>query len=114
MKVIHLRTDRVIASNIKHARTAFERLRGLMFTRKLVDYDGLLLEPCNSIHNCFVFFALDVIFVDKDNQVVKVLRNFKPWRFSWIYFRARKVIEIPAGNLIDDILIGDQLEVRGV
>ena len=114
MEIIHLKTDRVIASKIKYASTAIERLRGLMFTRELVGMDGLLLEPCNSIHNCFVFFSLDVIFLDKNNKVVKVIRDFKPWRFSWIYLKARKVIEIPAGKLIEGIDIGDELEVRGV
>ena len=114
MEIIHLRTNRKITNNTKYARTGFERLKGLMFTRKLVGMDSLLLEPCNSIHNCFVFFALDVVFIDKNNKVVKVLRDFKPWRFSWIYLSARKVLELPAGNLIDDIVKGDQLEVRGV
>ena len=53
-------------------------------------------------------------FVDKNYKVVKVLRNFKPWRFSWIYFKASKVIELPSGKVPSDIIKGDQLEVLGV
>lgn len=114
MEIVHLPTGRLVTKNTKYANTLFERLRGLMFRRELIGMDSLLLEPCNSVHNCFVYFSLDIIFIDKENKVVKIVRDFKPWRFSWIYFSARKVLEMPAGALLDNIEVGDELEVRGV
>ena len=85
-----------------------------MFIKEMKGMDGVLLDPCNSIHNCFVRFSLDVVFIDKNLKVLKVIRNFKPWRFTKIYFRAKCVLELPAGKLIDEIKEGDELEVSGV
>ncbi len=114
MIVVHKKTERIIAKNVKLANTFNSRLLGLMFIKEMKDMDALLLEPGNSIHNCFVRFSLDVIFMDSENKVVKVIRGFKPWRFTRIYFKSRRVLELTAGSLIDNIEIGDELEVRGV
>jgi uncharacterized membrane protein (UPF0127 family) len=114
MILIHMKTNRTIAKNIKIADSFFSRLIGLTFVKEMKGMDALLLIPGNSIHNCFVRFAIDVIFIDKENKVVKVIRGFKPWRFTRIYFSANKVLEMKAGTLIADIEKGDQLEVRGV
>lgn len=114
MEIIHSTTNRSIAKNVKYAHSMLDRMLGVMFIKEMKGMDGLLIDPCNSIHNCFVRFSLDVIFIDKENKVVKIIRDFRPWRFTRIYFKSRKVLELPAGSLIDNISIGDQLEVRGV
>ena len=114
MKLYWPKTGLVLASNIKFARSFRERLIGLMFQEKMRGFDALILDPANSIHNCFVRFPIDALFVDRQYRVVGILRNFKPWRFSRIYFKSRKVIELAAGSLPDDIGIGDTVEVRDV
>lgn len=111
MKIIHKRTNIVLGSNIRKATSFRDRLLGLMFLDEMKNMDGLLIEPCRSIHNFFVRFPIDVVFISKSNKVVKVLRNFRPWYVSGIYFRASKTLELPAGALHDDIKPGDQLEV---
>lgn len=113
MKVVHKKTKYCLGENIKLANTFFSRLKGLMFEKHMIG-DGLILDPGNSIHNCFVRFPIDAIFVDNDFKIVKIIRVFKPWRFSWIYLKARKVIELPAGKVPDSIKVGDELEVTGV
>lgn len=113
MKVIHKKTNFILGEDIRSATTFGERLQGLMFRKQMIG-DGLLLEPCASVHNCFVRFPIDVVFLDRDNTVVKVLRNFKPWRFSWFYFGARRALELPSGKVPADIIKGDELEVMGV
>ena len=113
MKVIHSKTNFLLGSDIRFANSFRDRLLGLMFSKNMIG-DGLLLEPCNSVHNCFVRFPIDVVFIDNDNKVVKVLRHFKPWRFSWIYLGARRALELPAGKVPNDVVKGDQLEVMGV
>ena len=113
MRVVHKKTDFVLGEDVRYANSFRERLLGLMFSKEMIG-DGLLLEPCTSIHNCFVRFPIDVIFMDRDNKVVKVLRHFKQWRFSWIYLGARRALELPAGKVPDEISKGDQLEVMGV
>lgn len=114
MIIVNKRNNEILAQNIKLADSFFDRLMGVMFIKEMKDMDGLLLSPGNSIHNFFVRFALDVVFIDRKNRVVKVIRGFKPWRMTRIYFTAVKVLELPAGKLIEDIKVGDELEVRYV
>ena len=94
----------VVASNI------FSRMKGLMFSTKLPDCDGFLISPCNSIHTFFMLYDLDVVFLDNDFKIVKILRRLSPWRMSWIYFKARHVLEMKGGTLIENIKCGDSLE----
>lgn len=113
MKLTHVESGFCLGEDIRLANTFYSRLKGLMFSKTMIG-DGLILDPGNSIHNCFVRFPIDAIFVDGNLKIVKIIRVFKPWRFSLIYFRARKVIELPAGKVPEFIKVGDQLEVTGV
>ena len=76
------------------ARTFWQRLRGLMWRKGLPPGEGLLILKCNAIHTCFMRFAIDATFLDRDGGVVKVVRNIRPWRLCvWGGRRACKVLE---------------------
>ena len=113
MEFIHQKSKFSFGKDIRHANTMFSRMKGLMFAKEMIG-DGIILDPGNSIHNCFVRFPIDVIFLNNDFKVIKIVRSFKPWRFSWIYFKATKVLELPDGKIPQDVREGDYLEVRGV
>ena len=84
----------ILGFRAKVARTFRERTRGLIGTKSLAPDEGLLIEKCNAIHTCFMSFPIDACFLDKDDQVVKVVRNLRPWRlFVWGGWRATKVLE---------------------
>lgn len=100
--------------DLKEAKSFFQRLLGLMFIKEMKDMDALLFDNCRSIHNSFVRFPIDVLFLDKEDKVVKVIKGFRPWRWTRIYWRAKKVIEFPAGALPTDIVPGDEVEFQGV
>lgn len=102
-----------ISDNILVADNIITRLIGLMF-RKRPLAEGLLLEPCNSIHTFFMRYSLDVVFLNRENRAVKIIRNLQPWRMTWIYFKANKTLELPAGNLPASLKEGDLLEVEYV
>ena len=105
----------IIAENILVANNLVSRLIGLMFLKTPPQRSqGLLLEPCNSIHTFFMRYSLDVVFLNSQNEVVKIIRNLKPWRMTWIYFRARKTLEVPAGKLPASVEPGQVLEVESV
>ena len=79
------------------AETAFERMRGLIGRARLPPGRGLLILKCNCIHTFFMSFPIDAWFLDRDGQVVKVVRNIPPWRlFVWGGWRAKKVLETAA------------------
>ena len=47
----------------------------------------------------FMQFPIDVIFLSRDNEIIKIYKNLKPWRISSIIRSAVCVIELPAGTI---------------
>ena len=87
------------------ARTFFERIRGLIGTKSLPEGEGMLILRCNSIHTFFMSFPIDAAFLDRDGNVVKTVRNIRPWRFFvWGGFRAVKVLETASAVDIDNVV----------
>lgn len=89
----------VICEQMIVANQFFSRLKGLMFSESIPNGDGFLINPCRSIHTFFMLYPLDLVFLDENYKVIKVLENFKPWRMSWIYFRATQTLELKGGHL---------------
>lgn len=114
MKVILKKNQFILGSNVKHATKFLDKLVGLMFIKEMKDMDGLIIEDCKSIHNSFVRFPIDVLFLSRDNEIIKIIRSFKPWRWSFIYLKSKRVLELPENTLPEDIKIGDEVEVIGV
>lgn len=76
----------------------FLRLRGLMFQNELPSATGLLLAPCNSVHMCFMRFAIDVVYMDKEFNVVKIVKNLRPWIGISMCNKAWAALEMTAGE----------------
>ncbi len=115
MKICIKYQGRVIADNILLAESFFDRLVGLMFRSSPPHQSqGLLIDPCNSIHTFFMRYALDVVFLNSENKVVKIIRDLRPWRITWLYWRAVKTLELRAGQFPTEIKEGDFLEVTNV
>lgn len=100
MKIINKTSSAVLAEDVVVADTPFKRMKGLLWRKEFSKGQALILEPCNSIHTFFMRFAIDVLFVDKDNRVVKVVSNIRPFRLSGIYFNAAFAIELPNGTIL--------------
>ena len=84
----------ILGFKAKVARTFWERTRGLIGTKSLASDEGLLIERCNAIHTFFMGFPIDAIFLDRNDRVVKTVRNIRPWTFFvWGGWRAVKVLE---------------------
>lgn len=76
----------------------FTRFAGLMFRKKLPAATGLFLAPCNGVHMCFMRFAIDVVYLDKEYKVIKVVKNLKPWIGLSMCSKAWGTIELVAGE----------------
>jgi len=54
------------------------RLRGLMMKKSI---DRILCFPkCNSIHTMFMLINIDVYMTDKNNKILYIYKNLKPWK----------------------------------
>lgn len=88
---------------VQVADTFLSRLRGLMLRspQSLPMGTGLLIAPCTSIHMMFMRFAIDVVYITKDYEVVKCVRHVRPWIGVSASFdcRAWAVLELPSGSI---------------
>lgn len=91
--------NQVLSRTATLANTLAARTKGLLGRDGLNEGEALIIDPCNSIHTFFMRFPIDVAFVDSSGVIVRQIENMKPWRMSGIYFRARRVVEFPAGLL---------------
>ena len=110
MKAYNATTGKTISSRIEKADTFMSRFLGLMPKKTLGDEEGLLLDPCSSIHMFFMSFPIDAVFLDRENNVVMILENFQPWKVSPFVKKAVRTLELPAGRSKGRITEGDRLE----
>ena len=54
-------------------------------------------EKIISLHMLFVFYPIDVLFLNKDKKVVEIKENLKPFRFYTPKKKARYVVELLNG-----------------
>lgn len=109
MALVNNRTERPLATSVELAETRAERRRGLLGRDRMDTSSALLLTPCFAVHTAFMRFSIDVIFVDRDGSVVKLVPQMEPWRMA-IAFRACSVVELAAGMLERHaVAIGDRL-----
>ncbi|MGE6487438.1 DUF192 domain-containing protein [Paenisporosarcina sp. NPDC076898] len=97
---------------ITHATNFGSRFKGLLFHRKPITEEGLLLKPCNSVHMFFMRFPIDVVFLDSSNKVVKGVSDLKPWRIVPPVSGAHSALELPTGTIRErEICVGDWIKV---
>jgi uncharacterized membrane protein (UPF0127 family) len=84
---------------------------GLLGRRKLPSGEGLLLRPASSVHTLFMRFSIDVVFLDRDGEVVKIAASVRPWRTAGAR-GAKAVLELPAGEAERrELRVGDRLDL---
>ncbi len=106
------RTGRLLASAVELAVTSDTRRRGLLGRDSLDPSVAMVIAPCSAVHTFFMRFAIDVVFVDRQGRVLKVVTDLKPWRVAGT-LRAHAVIELNAGTLsrTGGLAVGDVLSV---
>lgn len=109
MRIYH--NNKCIANNAIQAGTPLKRAMGLMFKRKPIPLIFNLPETTiQDVHMLFVFFNIDVLFLDSDNIVTK-----KPTLKSWagrMKGSAKTIIELPEGTIKEhQIEVGDVINI---
>lgn len=101
----------ILAEHPFYAVHLCDRLQG-MIARRFKDFDAMVFEGCGSIHTCFMTQAIDVLFLDKEHRVLRVVKNLKPWRPCVRVPRAHTVIELPAFYTnTHPVIVGDLLNL---
>lgn len=111
---VHNKTKKtIIANQAKRADSFWTRLVGLLRTPQLLTGEALLITSCQQIHMFGMKYALDVIFVDKNDVVVGLVENIAPGKLSRIFWKASYAIELPVGTITaTQTQVGDQIIVE--
>lgn len=115
-RVINTTRRTAIAEAAEFARSPWARFRGLMLRGKQDFGEGsaLVIDPCTSIHMFFMRFPIDVLYLDREDRVVRAQQGIRPWRIGPLYTRGAKyVIELPEGAIrASGTQVGDHILVE--
>ena len=89
--------ERVLCEHCVLADTLPRRLRGLLGRRELVPGEGIVLRPGWSIHTAFMRYPIDVVFVNADQVVLRIVAGLRPWRTA-LCRGAHDVVELANGE----------------
>jgi uncharacterized membrane protein (UPF0127 family) len=104
----------VVCEHCAVADTVPTRMRGLLGRDGMEPGEGLLIKPTNSVHMFFMRFAIDVVFLDRELVVKKVVEALRPWRLAGCR-GAKAALELPAGEAARrGVTLGERLELEAV
>jgi uncharacterized protein len=113
MCVLNRTRERFVATNVSVADSYFRRLVGLLGkTRKWARAGrGLWIIPSHGIHTIGMLFPIDLIFLDREKNVVHLEEHVRPFRISRVSLKSYSVLELPAHTVFrTGTCVGDQLE----
>ena len=96
----------------------FSKAKGLMFTSSSAVHDNAMVfvfkkEKTVSLHMFFVFYPVDVIFLDQTKKVIEIKMNFKPFAIYIPKKKAKYVVECGAGAVRKSrTTIGDHMAFK--
>lgn len=89
--------QKIALTSVCKTESAMERMRGLLGSDVLNSGEGLLISSCGSVHTLFMGFTIDVVFLNRQNTIIKIIHKLKPFRFA-MAFGASAVLELQAGE----------------
>jgi uncharacterized membrane protein (UPF0127 family) len=81
---------------------------GLMFSKKKTLVFYFKKEQLITLHMWFVFYPIDIYYLDKNKVVIEIKKNFKPFMLHTNKKRAQYLIETPFNKL--RVRLDDKLE----
>jgi uncharacterized protein len=89
----------VIADRVGVASTHASRAVGLLTRTGLEPGEALWIVPSRGVHTLGMRFAIDVLALDEQGNVVDAVSNLRPWRVRLPRKGTAGVLELPAGTL---------------
>lgn len=99
-KAINLTKE--ISVNCTFCRSNLRKSIGLMFSKRKDDFCMIFLftSPRRlSIHMMFVFYPIDLVFLDEHKKVVEIKEGLRPFCFYTSRCMAQYFLELPEGTI---------------
>lgn len=105
-------SGRIAVPELEVALDSATRKKGLLGREGLPEGSGLVIAPTNAVHTFFMRFPIDIVFVTRAGEVIKLCRAVHAWRIA-AALRAYAVVELAAGGAARAGLhVGDRVGVR--
>jgi uncharacterized membrane protein (UPF0127 family) len=99
-----------IADQVEIAQSLFQRMVGLLGRSKMVDGSGLYFPGCRSIHSFFMKISIDVLFLDKELKITKMISCLRPYRLAFSPLKTKHTLELSCGALKElQLKVGDTI-----
>lgn len=85
-----------VIEKVSKTDSMLERMRGLLARPPLQRNEGLLITPCASVHTLGMGYPIDIVFLDHDWKIIKMVPHLKPFRTAGCA-RAAMTLELAAG-----------------
>lgn len=101
MKRAELYLENKYICNISIADSFWTRFMGLMgkTETQIRDMGGLLISPCSQIHTFFMKASIDVVYLDRNGNVVQIDEDVRPFKCCKRVKQAKYLIEFPKGEV---------------
>lgn len=100
-QLVNLSNGEILANHVDEAASFWRRFRGLMFTSNFPSGGALHIKPCRSIHTFFMNYAIDVMYLDTNFEIVGIDIAIPPGKVGKSYPNANSVIELPARRVLE-------------
>ncbi|MBW2967196.1 DUF192 domain-containing protein [Candidatus Woesearchaeota archaeon] len=105
-----------LSSRYRLCSSVWSKARGLMFRKPAVlDGGGMIFlfdsRAIRSIHMLFVFYPIDLLFLDENKKVVEIKQGLRPFRLYSPKSEAQYVVELKDGAVRKTgTAVGDRIE----
>ena len=101
MLIVNTTKQKVLARKFRNCESEFSKIKGLMFTKNFphaLVFD-MKKEKVINLHMFFVFYPIDVLWLDSNKRIVYLKKNFIPFTFTMMNKKARYIIELEKGTI---------------
>ena len=106
-------TGAVVARRVARASNPLARGIGLLGRASLGPDEGLWIDGCSAVHTLGMRATLDLYFLDREQQVVRIVPNVRPNRLAVVCRNAAMVVELGADSAeARPIALGDRLALE--
>jgi len=115
LRVVNSTRGTVVGESIRVAESGLTRIVGLLGESDLPPGDGLLIVPSQGVHTLGMLFAIDVVVLDGQWNVIAIRRRLRPFRMTPVFWKAAAILELQSG-IVDSTStsVGDSLELSRV
>ncbi len=87
--------NKILTKKAKVYQNIFSKALGLMFSKPKTLIFIFKKEKIIPLHMLFVFYPIDILFLNQNKKIVEIKENLKPFTFYTPKNKAKYVIELP-------------------